>query len=180
MNRALRIIFSRYGIVVIILVLVLGAIALASDNGRTPLTGNDVETDDSTESSEPSDEITDDDGFYTEDCEADDCYAAEELPQEAVDRAVEFAEAWLNPNGLDPDAWYDSIAPFLTTDRAELMVGVDPATLPAQSIDGDATTEASKVSIPMNTGTLILTMAEGSNSWTGGDWLVSAIDWEAS
>jgi hypothetical protein len=32
----------------------------------------------------------------------------------------------------------------------------------------------------MDTGTLTLTMNEGSNNSTGLDWLVSAIDWEQS
>lgn len=179
MNRALRIIFSRYGIIVIILVLVLGAIALANPRQQNPLSGTDSGADGAT-SDGGSESFTADDGFATEACEADDCYAAEELPQDAIDRSVEFTELWLNPNGHGPDAWYDSIVPFLTADAADLMQGVDPVSVPAESIAGDPTAEGPKVSIPLDTGTLILTMTEGSNNWTGNDWLVSAIDWEQS
>lgn len=179
MNRALRIIFSRYGIIVIILLLVLGAIALATQREQTPLSGNDSGTDDST-SDTSSEGFTEDDGLATENCEGDDCYPEEELPQEAVDRSVEFAEAWLNPNGYAASGWYDSIAPFLTTEVAEQMQGVDPISVPAKEITGESVPEGLKVGIPMDTGTLTLTMTEGSNNWTENDWLVSAIDWEQS
>jgi hypothetical protein len=179
MNRALRIIFSRYGIVVIILILVLGVIALAQQREQTPLDGNDSGADGATGDGS-SESFTEDDGLMTEDCEGDDCYAVEELPQEAVDRSVEFAEAWLNPNGYGPTGWYDSIVQFVTTEQADLLQGVDPVSVPAKTITGEATAEGPKVSIPLDTGTLTLTMAEGSNNWTENGWLVSAIDWEQS
>jgi hypothetical protein len=178
MNRALRIIFSRYGIIVIILILVLGVIALANRRQDTPLDGtNGV---DGSEGDVTTEGLTADDGFATEECEGDDCFADEELPQEAVDHAVEFAEAWLNPNGYGAQGWYDSIEPFLTTETAAAMEGVDPETVPAEEIVGEATAEGLKVGVPLDTGTLTLTMVEGSNPWTENGWLVSAIDWEQS
>jgi len=179
MNRALRIIFSRYGIIVIILVLVLGVIALANQREQTPLNGTDFGADGS-DGDATTEGFTEDDGLATEDCEGDDCYPEEELPQEAVDRSVEFAGVWLNPNGYGPDGWYDSIVPYLTSEQADLLQGVDPVSVPAEEITGEATPDGSKVAIPMDTGTLTLTMAEGSNNWTGNGWLVSAIDWEQS
>jgi hypothetical protein len=179
MNRALRIIFSRYGIIVIILVLVLGAIALANPRQQNPLSGIDSGADRST-SDGGSESFTADDGFATEGCEGDDCFAAEELPQEAIDQSVEFAEVWLNPNGHGPDGWYDSVVPYVTVEQADLLQGVDPVSIPAESITGDPAAEGPKVSIPLDTGTLILTMTEGSNNWTDNGWLVSAIDWEQS
>jgi hypothetical protein len=179
MNRALRIIFSRYGIIVIILVLVLGAIALANKREQTPLDSSDSGTEGST--GDPTSEgFTQDDGFATDDCEGDDCFAAEELPQEAVDQSVEFTEVWLNPNGYGPDDWYDAVVPFVTSEQADLLQGVDPVSVPAESITGEPAAEGPKVSIPLDTGTLTLTMTEGSNNWTEHDWLVSAIDWEQS
>jgi hypothetical protein len=180
MNRALRIIFSRYGIIVIILVLVLGVIALAQRREQTPLDGTDSGVGDNPTGDSSFESFTEDDGLATEDCEGEDCYAVEELPQEAIDRSVTFAEAWLNPNGYGPDGWYDSIVPFVTTEQADLLQGVDPISVPAQSITGDPTAEGPKVSIPMDTGILTLTMTQGSNNWTENDWLVSAIDWEQS
>lgn len=179
MNRALRIIFSRYGIVVIILILVLGVIALASQRQQTPLDGGGSSSGGST-SEASSEAFTEDDGIATEACEGDDCYPEEELPQEAIDRSVEFAEAWLNPNGYGPSSWYDTLLPFLTDEQAELMQGVDPVSVPATAITGEPVPEGLEVGIPMDTGTLTLTMTEGSNNWTEHDWLVSAIDWEQS
>lgn len=179
MNRALRIIFSRYGIIVIILLLVLGAIALATQREQTPLGGNDSGAESPTGGAS-SEAFTEDDGLATENCEGDDCYPEEELPQEAVDRSVEFAEVWLNPNGYAAGDWYDSIVPFLTAEQADLMQGVDPISVPAKEITGESLPEGLKVGIPMDTGTLTLTMTEGSNNWTENGWLVSAIDWEQS
>ncbi|MDA1361698.1 hypothetical protein O1R50_18870 [Glycomyces luteolus] len=179
MNRALRIIFSRYGIVVIILVLVLGVIALATERQQTPLDGG-VSNSGSSTSEASSEAFTEDDGLATENCEGDDCYPDVELPQEAVDRSVEFAEVWLNPNGHNADSWYDSLLPFITDEQAELLQGVDPISVPATAITGDPVPEGAKVGIPMDTGTLTLTMTEGSNNLTGTGWLVSAIDWEQS
>ncbi|MEU6246679.1 hypothetical protein [Glycomyces sp. NPDC047010] len=174
MNRALRIIFSRYGIVVIILVLVLGVIALANRRQDTPLDGTNGA--DGSEGEATSEAVTADDGFATDECEEDGCFTDEELPQEAVDRAAEFAEAWLNPNGYGAQGWLDSIRPFLTDDTADLMEGVDPETVPATEVAGEPAPDGSKVGIPLDTGTLTLTMVEVG----GGDWLVSAIDWEQS
>ncbi|SDD84900.1 hypothetical protein [Glycomyces harbinensis] len=182
MNRALRIIFSRYGIIAIILLLVLGVIALAQTREQTPLDGAESGTEGSegSEGEATSEAFTEDDGFATEGCEGDDCYAGEELPQEAVDRAMDFTEAWLNPDGYGPDGWYDSIVPYLTTENADLMQGVDPVSVPATEVAGEPAADGQKVAVPLDTGTLTLTMTEGSNNWTGSDWLVSAIDWEQS
>ena len=177
MNRALRIIFSRYGIIIIILVLVLGVIALAQTREETPLDGTDSGVGD-TDGAATSKAFTEDDGFATEECECDDCYAEEALPQEAIDRALGFTEAWLNPNGYGPSGWYDSIVPFLTSESAGLMQGVDPISVPATEVTGGPSADGQKVAIPLDTGTLTLTMTEGSNNATGNDWLVSAIDWE--
>lgn len=179
MNRALRIIFSRYGIIVIILTLVLLVIAFAQTREQTPLDGTNPGTSGSTGSA-TSEALTADDGLATEACEADDCYPEVELPQEAVDRALDFTRAWLNPYGYGPNGWHDSIAPYLTPAHTELMQGVDPISVPAEEITGEATASGSKVAIPLDTGTLTLTMTEGSNDWTANGWLVSAIDWEQS
>ncbi|WP_199034209.1 hypothetical protein [Glycomyces salinus] len=179
MRRLFRIVFSRYGIVAIILVVVIIALALAQTRDDTPLSGSTSGNGESSDESEIPDQMTADDGIATFDCEGEDCYAAEELPEEAVDRALAFAEAWLNPDGLDQAAWYESIAPYLTEDRAAAMEQVDPTSVPAQSIEGEATAEGNRVSIPTDTGTLILSMSESANGWTSKDWLVSAIDWES-
>ncbi|THV30122.1 hypothetical protein [Glycomyces paridis] len=177
MNRVLRIVFSRYGMIVIILVLVLGVIALAQTREELPLDGSDAGSS-GVDGEATSEAFTEDDGLATEACDGEDCYTDAELPQEALNRASAFAEAWLNPYGYGPDGWHDSIAPFLTSDTADLMEGVDPSTVPAEERTGEPTASGSKVAIPMDTGTLTLTMHEGANDWTSNGWLVSAIDWE--
>ena len=124
--------------------------------------------------------FTEDDGLATEDCEGDDCFAAEELPQEAVDRSVEFAEVWLNPNGYAASGWYDSVAPFVTSEAGRPVARRRPHFGSGKEITENRPPKGLKVSIPMDTGTLTLTMTEGSNNWTESGWLVSAIDWEQS
>lgn len=173
MNRALRIIFSRYGIVVIILILVLGVIALANERQQTPLDGvNGTSSAEDDASTTP--ELTENDGLATDDCEGEECYPEEELPQAAVDQAMAFAAAFLNPNDLGQQAWYDSITPYLTDRTADAMVGVEPDFIPAETIAGEATASGMDVAVPLDTGTMTLTMTEGAS----GGWLVSAIDWE--
>lgn len=179
MRSVFRVLFSRYGIVAIILVVIVAALALAQNRDDPPLSNDNSPDPTDPGDSATSEQLTADDGLSTYDCEGEECYAVEELPAEAVDRAVAFAEAWLNPDGLEQEAWFQSIAPYMTEDRAEVMEQVDPTSVPAESIEGEASAEGDEVSIPLDVGTLVLRMAEGSNGWTGRDWLVAAIDWEA-
>ncbi|MCH7229363.1 hypothetical protein L0U85_00575 [Glycomyces sp. L485] len=189
MRTALRIIFSRYGIVVIIVLLVVGALALTQGREDFPLSSGGSD-DGSSASDSPSQELTVDDGITVPECEGDECdgddsplhdpYEDEGLPDEAVEKALEFAEAWIGGEGKDANSWFQSMQPYLTEKAAELMRGVDPSGVPAAEITGEAETDGGEVLIPMDTGTLILTMIEGDNSWASQAWLVSAIDWEAA
>jgi hypothetical protein len=187
MRAALRIVFSRYGIVVIILLLVVGAIALSQGREDFPL-GSGGADGGSTSSDSSSQEVTADDGVAAPPCEGEECaeddsplhdpYEEVELPQEAVDKALGFAAAWVDTAGKSSNAWFQTLQPYMTEDAAELMRGVDPASVPATAITGEAETDGSEVRIPMDTGTLILPMIEGDNDWAEEGWLVSAVDWE--
>ncbi|WP_100448906.1 hypothetical protein [Glycomyces xiaoerkulensis] len=188
MRTALRIIFSRYGIVVIIVLLVVAVIALARGREDFPLSSGGTEQE-TTASDAPSEELTVDDGVTVPECEGEECeedddsphhdpYEESELPAEAVDKAAEFGGVWLDTEGKDSNSWFQSMQPYMTEDAAELMRGVDPAVVPASEVTGDAEPDGGNVRIPMDTGTLIITMVESSNSWADQAWLVSAIDWE--
>ncbi|WP_026928518.1 hypothetical protein [Glycomyces tenuis] len=187
MRAALRIVFSRYGIVVIILLLVVGAIALSQGREDFPLSSGDSEGD-SASSDSPSEELTVDDGVTAPECEGEECeegdsplhdpYEDVELPDEAADKALGFAEAWIDTAGKSSNTWFQGMQPYMTEEAAELMRGVDPASVPAAEITGAAEIDGGEVRIPMDTGTLVLPMIEGSNDWADQGWLVSAIDWE--
>lgn len=187
MRAALRIVFSRYGIVVIILLLVVGALALSQGREDFPL-GSGGSEEQSTASGSPSEELTVDDGVTAPQCEGDECdeddsplhdpYEDVELPDEAVDKALGFAEAWIDTAGKDSNTWFQGMQPYMTEEVAELMRGVDPASVPATAITGGAEVDGGEVRIPMDTGTLTLPMIEDSNDWAEHAWLVSAFDWE--
>ncbi len=188
MRAALRIIFSRYGIVVIILLLVVGALALARGQDDFPVgSGGSGEETSSSEDS-PTQELTADDGVTVPECEGEACheddsplhdpYEEVELPEEAVDKAVGFAEAWVDTEGKGPEGWFQGIQPYMTEEAAALMRGVDPVSVPATEITGEAEVDGDEVRVPMDTGTLVLPMVERSNAWVEQGWLVAAIDWE--
>lgn len=187
MRTALRIVFSRYGIVVIILLLVVGVIALSQNRDDFPLGSNGAQKS-ANSSDSPSHELTADDGVVAPSCEGKECeegdsplhdpYEDVELPEEAVDKAIEFAEAWVSTGGKSAGTWLQGMQPYLTEEAAELMRGVDPVSVPATAVSGEAEIDGGKVRVPMDTGTLVLPMTEGSNGWAEQAWLVSAIDWE--
>ncbi|GAB3656030.1 hypothetical protein [Glycomyces tarimensis] len=187
MRTALRIIFSRYGFVVIIVLLVVGVIALAQGREDFPLSSGDS-ADEETATTESSPEITGDDGIASPECDSEGCdeddsplhdpYEESDLPEEATDEALEFAEAWIDVTGKDSDSWFQGIEPYMTEESADLMRGVDPASVPASAITGEAEIDGGEVRIPMDTGVLVLTMLEADNGSAEQGWLVSAIDWE--
>ncbi|GAB3220051.1 hypothetical protein GCM10027447_03950 [Glycomyces halotolerans] len=189
MRTALRIIFSRYGIVVIIVLLVVAVIALSQGREEFPLSSGDSE-EEASSSDTPSLEFTADDGITAPECQGEECeegdsplhdpYDEPELPQEAADKAVDFAEAWLDVEGKDANSWFQGMQPYMTEETAELMRDVEPVSVPASETTGEALIDGGKVRIPMDTGTLILTMIEGDSAWADQEWLVSAIDWEAA
>ncbi|WP_026923440.1 hypothetical protein [Glycomyces arizonensis] len=186
MRAALRIVFSRYGIVVIILLLVVGVIALTQGREDFPLGSDDAE--EGSTSSDPSQELTVDDGITAPECEGAECeedgsplhdpYEEAELPEEAVEKALAFAEAWVDTAGKNSNTWFQGMQPYMTEEAAELMRGVDPISVPATAITGEAEVDGGEVRIPMDTGVLVLPMKEGGNDWAAQGWLVSAIDWE--
>ncbi len=188
MRAALRIIFSRYGIVVIILLLVVGAIALAQGREQFPLSSGESGGETASSEDSPSQELTADDGITVPECEGEGCdeddsplhdpYEEIELPEEAVEKAMEFAEAWVDTEGKSANGWFQGIQPYMTEEAAALMRGVDPVSVPAVEVTGEAEVDGDEVRVPMDTGTLVLPMIERSNAWVEQGWLVAAIDWE--
>jgi hypothetical protein len=92
--------------------------------------------------------------------------------------AVNFAKAWLHHTGVTATQWYQGLAKYATKSLQEKLNGVDPAGVPAKETNGDPTVvdqEASYVdiAIPLDTGTLTLRLVAPS-----GRWLVDGVDWQ--
>jgi hypothetical protein len=92
--------------------------------------------------------------------------------------ALSFAQAWLHHDGVTADQWLAALRPYATPALQDRLSGVDPASVPASKVAGDATsTNRSEsyvdVSIPLDAGVLTLGMSS-----TKGRWLVDSVDWQ--
>jgi hypothetical protein len=92
--------------------------------------------------------------------------------------AVQFARAWLHHTGVASTQWTQGFAKLSTKSLQERLNGVDPAGVPANQITGDATVidqdeSAVDIGIPMDGGTLALRLLI-----TDGRWLVDGVDWQ--
>jgi hypothetical protein len=92
--------------------------------------------------------------------------------------ALSFAQAWLHHDGVTADQWLAALRPYATPALQDRLSGVDPASVPASKVTGDAAaTNRSQsyvdISIPLDAGVLTLGMASNN-----GRWLVDSVDWQ--
>ncbi|QSB05505.1 hypothetical protein [Natronoglycomyces albus] len=178
MRRVFRILFSRYGIAAMILLLVFGVVGLSQAGDNAPLrTGTSAQ--ETPKAEEDPFSGMPDDGYVptpetTEDAQDHDSqYRADDLPAEAVEVAVAFAQQWSQWEGRTSQQWTESMRPFITAELSELLREVDPTQVPANNIEDDPEVTDTHVRIPMDTGQLTVTVINRD-----GVWRVSAIDWE--
>jgi hypothetical protein len=91
---------------------------------------------------------------------------------------MNFAQAWLHHDGVGADQWLAALRPYATSALQARLSGVDPESVPATKVAGDATTTNRSesyvdVSIPLDAGVLTLGMTS-----TKGRWLVDSVDWQ--
>jgi hypothetical protein len=94
--------------------------------------------------------------------------------------AREFADAWLRHTGGSAASWLHGVSTFSTPALLAQLSETDPANVPASRITHDPhvvdnTADNCVVDIPMDTGTLSLTM-----NTVSGRWLVDGVDWARS
>jgi hypothetical protein len=174
LNRIFR---SRWGIALVILVLVLAVVGVGrlfagSANDQPVVTSG---TPAPAISIDPSDE----DGPITD---VEPTPTPVTSPGRAQPEAVAyaFASAWVDHKNVSAKAWHDGLVPNATKDLADQLEGVDPAGVPADRVLGrpglvpvnDAIVNAV---INVNSGKLTLRLVAPD-----GHWLVDDIDWEAS
>jgi hypothetical protein len=93
--------------------------------------------------------------------------------------AVAFATAWLNHHNTTATQWHKGIATYATKSLSDRLEGVDPGSVPAERMTGNAAVEDQEssyvdIAIPCDTGTLVLTLVTSA-----GRWLVDGVDWRA-
>jgi hypothetical protein len=94
--------------------------------------------------------------------------------------ATNFLKAWLTHNGVSPEQWQASFAKYATSALRDKLKGADPAGVPAERMTGavmlqDRGAAFVEAAIPVDSGTVRLRLLA-----TNGRWLVDGVDWERS
>lgn len=94
--------------------------------------------------------------------------------------ATNFLKGWLAHTGVTPEQWRASFAKYATAALRDKLKATDPAGVPAERMTGTAVLQdrgASYVeaAIPVDSGTVRLRLLA-----TNGRWLVDGVDWERS
>ncbi|WP_213453924.1 hypothetical protein [Rhizomonospora bruguierae] len=168
---------SRYGVAVVLVVIVLAVLAGAKMFGsgsdrRTP-PGLATGTQAPITTVDPS---TGDDGV--DEAGTTPSPVVKAGTPEPVTVARAFAVAWLHHRGVTAKAWHDALIPHSTPILADKLAGVEPETVPADQMIGEPTQvpEADtlvEVAFPVDSGTLRLRLIAPD-----GKWLVDGVDWE--
>lgn len=174
LNRIFR---SRWGVAVVIAVLVLAVVGvgrLFSDGSNTaspvvsvgspaPAISANPSDDDSVISAEPPPPPTANPGM---------------AEPEAV--AYAFAAAWVDHKNVSAKTWHDGILPNATTSLSDELNNVDPADVPASKVVGRPSL------VPVGTGLVSAVVTTDSGKLTlrlvapDKHWLVDGIDWEGA
>jgi hypothetical protein len=92
-------------------------------------------------------------------------------PDPALSVAARWAAAWVDhPQGVSAQQWVDGLRPFTTDEYLGVLVGVDPANIPATRVTGEprATKVASRsvqVTVPTNALTLDVLVVLTDEGW---------------
>ncbi|HEY1179889.1 MAG TPA: hypothetical protein VGF17_27350 [Phytomonospora sp.] len=176
MRRFTRLLFSRYGIVgaiVLIIVVVLTVSRLVSGPGDSGTAGNTSDGDTPSAVHGPDDGVYESSGLPTVDPEP----SLDPEADDIIEVAGDFAKKWANP-GKAMQEWFDDLAPLSTEELKAQITGVDPISVPTDELIADPVLasrkgELAEVTVSAVGGTLRLSLAV-----TNGRWLVSGIDWE--
>jgi hypothetical protein len=92
-------------------------------------------------------------------------------PNPALSVAARWAAAWVDhPSGVSAQQWVDGLRPFTTDEYLGVLVGVDPANIPASRVTGEprATKVAARsvqVEVPTNALTLNVLVVLTDDGW---------------
>jgi hypothetical protein len=100
--------------------------------------------------------------------------------QDPTSTARAFARTWIGGAAMTAPEWRRAMAKYSTGTLTRQFDGVDPSSVPAHTLTGvpKITSTARSyvvISVPTDTGTLILGLRA-----TDGEWLVDSVDWTAA
>ena len=176
MRRFTRLLFSRYGIVggiVLIIVVVLTVSRLVNGPGNSGTAGNTADGETPSAVHGPDDGVVHSSGLPTVGPEPSLNPEAEDILTVAGD----YARNWAKPD-KPMQEWFDDLAPLSTEELKAQITGVDPLSVPTDELLGEPVLaaqrgELAEVTVSAVGGTLRLSLAV-----TNGRWLVSGVDWE--
>jgi hypothetical protein len=168
-----RILFTRYGIGLLLAIVVLGIVGAARlfagpDSGRTgPSSGTVVTTVNPTAG---------DDGEFSPPPTETPAISPGTAPPDKV--AAAFAAAWLDHTGVSAERWLSRLKPHATEKLIGDLTGVDPAGVPAERATGSVQMvvrgeQVIDAAIPVDSGTLRLRLVA-----VDGRWFVDGVDWD--
>ena len=179
MRTVLRLLGTRYGIALVLVVVVLVVVALGRtvlDNragGSANAVGPTVAPVATT--ANPYSSLGDD---GVEESVA----AAPSLSKGAADAATvatRFAKAWLRKPGITGEQWRAGLKPDGSADLMAALAQTDPADVPTATITGPVQLQSSGgttvAKIPAEGGTIVLGLQV-----LGGRWQVTSLDWETA
>lgn len=179
MRTVLRLLGTRYGIALVLVVIVVAVVAAGRtflDNGAQP-SANDalgptvapVPT-----SADPYSSLGDDG--------VDEPPVAPSLSKGAADVtavATRFANAWLRKPGITAEQWRAALKPDASSDLMAELADTDPGDVPTATITGPIQLEnagsSATAKFPAEGGTIVLVLEVA-----GGRWQVTSLDWEVA
>ena len=176
MRPVLRLLGTRYGIALLLVLLVLGAVGIfRSVAGRYqggPLAAPAVV--DTSPSAAGS--TLGDDSVPSPQSPAPPITSPGAAPPEQV--AADFTRAWLHHDGVTGAQWRQGFAKYATAALLDKLKDTDPAGVPASRTTGPVTlhnraTTFVEAVVPVDSGTLTLRLLA-----TNGRWQVDGVDWE--
>jgi hypothetical protein len=181
MQPVLRLLGTRYGIAVVLTVLVVVVVSVARGFFHVDAANRDGVGPVVAPASTPaeSDAELGDDGVAQPSESAVPQPSVSAGGPDATTVATRFVNAWLKHTGVTGDQWRAGLSPNATPSLMTKLKDTDPAGVPASQVVGqiqvvnhDAVVEAS---VPVNGGTVTLTLV-----LQAGRWKVDGIDWGPS
>ncbi|GAA1804087.1 hypothetical protein HC028_04345 [Planosporangium flavigriseum] len=175
MRPVLRLLGTRYGVALVLALLVLGIVGITravAGSYQATTFGPAVEP----SFSSSIDPTAGDDSVLTPDSPAPP--STSPGAPEPAKVAIDFVQAWLNHTGVTAEQWRAGFAKYATSALRDKLKDTDPAGVPAQRVTGSVVLENRaaqfvEASLPLDSGTVHLRLLS-----TNGRWLVDGVDWE--
>jgi hypothetical protein len=175
MRSLLRLLGTRYGFSLVLVVLVFGVVAAfrgivgqPQDTGSAPVLA---------QSPRATGEPVPDDGLALPSDLATPTLAPSAATAVTA-RATGFATAWLRHTGVGASEWHKGLAPHASASLLARLKNVDPVTVPAERVVGEIQLKVTNLAlvearVPVDAGTLELDLV-----LINGQWRVDAVGWE--